>query len=69
MSESKVFVISWDRDPKPLEDWSFPYRVIVGTGEQAEAHAEKLQDEKGGSFFAQEVTGDGVPLIYMEGAQ
>jgi len=60
-----VFVISWDRDPQPWESWSYPFRVIVGTEEQAKAHAGKLQEDRGGSFSVQEVMGEGAPIICM----
>ena len=60
-----VFVISWDRDPQPWEDWSFPFRVIVGTEEQAKAHAGKLQEDRGGLFSVQEVKGEGTPIICL----
>jgi hypothetical protein len=64
-----VFVISWDRDPQPWEDWSFPFRVIVGTEEQAKAHARKLQEDRGGLFSVQEVKGEGSPIVCMPNAQ
>lgn len=60
-----VFVISWDRDPQPWEDWSFPFRVIVGTEEEARAHAGKLQEERGGLFSVQEVKGEGTPILFL----
>jgi hypothetical protein len=64
-----VFVISWDRDPQPWEDWSFPFRVIVGTEEQAKTHAGKLQEERGGLFSVQQVKGEGTPIICMPNAE
>lgn len=43
MIEIRTFVIMRDIDPRPWENWSQPYKVVVSTREYADSVCDKLQ--------------------------
>jgi hypothetical protein len=59
-----VFLISWDADPQPWENWSHPYCVIIGTEEQAKTYAKDRTEKRGGLFTVAEIR-NAPALVFM----